>query len=381
MSEPTSTKLTPPRRRVMETIQPYEPGRPISEIQREYGLEHVIKLASNENPLGPSPLAVEAIKRELSQIHRYPDPSGFAVRQKLAARFGVDMSSVMLGNGSVEIIDLLCVAFLDPGNEMITAERSFPKYVIATRWMGGIPVLAPMERWTFDLEAILAHITERTRLIFIANPNNPTGTRVSNEEIHRFMDKLPPHVVVVFDEAYFDYLEPDERPDTIRYVHEGRNVVILHTFSKAYGLAGLRIGYALAPAHLVHDLNMVREVFNMNHLAQVAALAALDDEEFLQRSRVLNQLSKSMFLEQLGRLGLDYVPTCTNFVMIHFDRPALRIFQALLRQGVIVRPLRGYHLPNSMRVTFGLLEENEIFFKELETVLAQPVPASESFLD
>jgi histidinol-phosphate aminotransferase len=381
VDETASLKLTYPRRRVMDTIQPYEPGRPISEIQREYGLERVIKLASNENPLGPSPLAVEAIRQELSQIHRYPDPSGFALRQKLAARFGVDMSNVMLGNGSVEIIDLLCVAFLDPGNEMITAERSFSKYVIATRWMGGVPILAPMQNWAFDLDAILERITERTRLIFIANPNNPTGTRISNEESRRFVDKLPSHVVAVFDEAYYNYLEPNERPDTIRYVHEGRNVVILHTFSKAYGLAGLRIGYALAPAHLIHDLNMVREAFNMNHLAQVAALAALDDEEFLQRSRELNRQSKSMFLERMNRLGLDYVPTSANFVLIHFDRPASKIFQALLRRGVIVRPLRSYRLPNSVRVTFGLLEENEIFFKELEAVLAQPVPASEPAVD
>ncbi len=366
-------KVTYPRRRILESIQPYEPGRPISEVQREHGLERVIKLASNENPLGPAPLAVQAIQREISQIYRYPDASGFHLRQKLAARFGLDMSNIMLGNGSVEIIDILCVAFLDPADEMVTSERAFSKYVIATRWMGGVPVLAPMKNWTFDLNAIFERITNQTRLIFIANPNNPTGTRVSNEEIHRFVSRLPHHVVVVFDEAYFDYLEPEERPDTLRYVREGRNVVILHTFSKAYGLAGLRIGYALAPVHLVHEMNIVREAFNMNHLAQIAAPAALDDEEFLQRSRELNRQSKQMFLDELNRLGLDYVPTCANFVLIHFDRPAAKIFQALLRRGVITRPMRGYHLPNSLRVTFGTLEENEVFFRTLEAALAQPV--------
>jgi len=375
MNSNSFTRLAYPRRAVLESIQPYEPGLPISEVQREYDLKSVIKLASNENPLGPSPLALQGIRRELNQVHRYPDASGFYLRQKLAARLGLDMSNVVLGNGSTEIVEVLCEAFLDPGDEMITSERAFFKYVIATRWMGGVPVLAPMKDWTFDLDAILQRITDRTRLIFIANPNNPTGTRIPNGDIPRFMQKLPDHVVVVFDEAYDEYLEADERPDTVRFVREGRNVVILHTFSKAYGIAGLRVGYGLAPEHLVREMNIVREAFNTNHLAQAAASAALDDTEFLQRTRDHNRESKRMFLAQLDRLGLDYVPPSTNFVLMHLEQPAAEIFGALLRRGVIVRPMRGYGMPNSLRVTFGLLEENEAFFKNLEAVLPARAPA------
>lgn len=366
-------RLGYPRRRVLSSIRPYEPGRPISEVQREYKLERVVKLASNENPLGPSPLAIEGIQRELHQLHRYPDAGGYYLREKLAARFGIDMSNVILGNGSTEIVEILCEAFLDPGDEAITSEQAFFKYVIAIRWMGGKVILTPMKNWTFDLDAIAERITDRTRLVFIANPNNPTGTRVTNEDVARFVENLPEHVIAVLDEAYYEFFEPGEETDSLRYVREGRNVVILHTFSKAYGIAGLRIGYGIAPEHLLKEMNIVREAFNTNHLAQSAAFAALDDDDFLQRTRSHNRESKRMFLEQLDRLGLDYVPPSTNFVLIHLDRSGADVFQALLRRGVIVRPMRGYGLPNSIRVSFGLFEENEFFFKNLEAVLAQPM--------
>ncbi|MBU1706320.1 histidinol-phosphate transaminase [bacterium] len=371
---PSTKKLIFPRlgysrRMALRDIRPYEPGRPISEVQREFGLERVVKLASNENPLGPSPLAMEAVQRELTQLHRYPDAGGFELRRKLGDHLDVNMSNVILGNGSTEIVEILCEAFLDPGDESITSEQAFFKYVIAIRWMGGVPVLAPMKNFTFDLDAIYERITNRTKLIFIANPNNPTGTCVSDKDIARFIEKLPDHVITILDEAYYEFLEANERPDTLRYVREERNVVVLRTFSKAYGIAGLRIGYGIAPEHLLEEMNIVREAFNTSHLAQAAAYDALDDVEFLKRTREHNRESKRMVLEKLDKLGIEYTPTSTNFVLIHLDHPAIDIFKSLLVRGVIVRPMRGYGLPNSLRITFGKFEENELLFKHLEAVL------------
>jgi histidinol-phosphate aminotransferase len=351
-------------------LRPYVPGKPIEEVEREYGIRNAVKLASNENPLGPSPLAIEAIRAAAAEVALYPDGSCYALTRELAEHWGVAPENLILGNGSDEIIHYLGIAFLRPGDEVLTAHPSFVRYESAAILNEATCVAVSLRDYRYDLPAMAQRLSPRTRLVFIANPNNPTGTIVSRAELERFLDAVPPHAVVVMDEAYYEYVDSTDYPQCWEYVKEGRNLVILRTFSKIYGLAGLRVGYGMARPDLIHVLHQVREPFNVNLVAQAAARASLQDNNQVTRSRSVNRAGKGYLTEQLGRLGLMVVPSEANFVLVDLGRPGQAVFEALLRRGVIVRTLDLYGLPTHLRVTVGTLEENERFVGELRSVLA-----------
>jgi histidinol-phosphate aminotransferase len=351
-------------------LRPYVPGKPIEEVEREYGIQNACKLASNENPLGPSPLAVEAICAAAAGVGLYPDGSCYTLTCELAEHWGVASENLILGNGSDEIIHYLGIAFLRPGDELLTAHPSFVRYESAAILNEAECVAVPLRDYRYDLPAMAQRLSPRTRLVFIANPNNPTGTMVTRTELERFLDAVPPQAVVVMDEAYYEYVESTDYPQCWEYVQEGRNLVILRTFSKIYGLAGLRVGYGMARPELIYVLHQVREPFNVNLIAQAAARASLRDPEQVTRSRAVNRAGKLYLTEQLGRLGLKVVPSEANFLLVELGRPGKDVFEALLRRGVIVRTLDIYGLPSHVRVTIGTPEENERFVRELCSVLA-----------
>lgn len=347
----------------------YEPGKPIEETARELGLkpEQIVKVASNENPLGPSPLAVKAIEKAAKDVHIYPDGGGYMLRQAIADKYALSMDHVVLGNGSNEIIELLCHTFLNRDAELIAAEHAFVVYKLMATLFGAKYVEVADPDFIHDLEGMADAITDNTRLVFIANPNNPTGTMVDQQSIDRFMERLPDHVVAVFDEAYHEF--PDNPPDVLKYVREGRNVCVLRTFSKIHGLAALRIGYGLAPAHLAGLLQKARQPFNTNALAQAGALAALADEQHIQQTRRVNQQGLGYLCEALTQRGIEWVPSFANFLLIkcgHGDD----VFKNMLKQGVIVRAMSGYKLPDWIRVSIGTPEENKRVLEVFDAVLA-----------
>ncbi len=348
----------------------YEPGRPIDEVARDLGLDpsSVVKLASNENPLGPSPAAVEAMRRVAGQAHIYPDGGGWALRQAIAAKHGLDMANVVLGNGSNEIIELLGHATLAPGRNIVPADHAFVVYKLLATLFGAKTVEVPDPGFRHDLDAMADAINPETRLVFIANPNNPTGTLVGQEEIDRFMERVPGHVVVVFDEAYFEFL--DTPPDTLKYVREGRPVIVLRTFSKIQGLAALRIGYGLAPADLAGVLQKCRQPFNANAAAQEAALASLADEAHQLRTKENNDMGLDYFQRTFAEMGLEFVPSVANFVLVKVGA-GREVFDAMMRQGVIVRAMDGYKLPDWIRISVGLPAENEKCIEVLRKVLEE----------
>ena len=349
----------------------YEPGKPISETARELGLnpEEIVKLASNENPLGPSPLAQQAMSEAASQMHIYPDGGGYRLRSAIAEKHDIDVANVVLGNGSNEIIELLCHCFLNPEAELIAAEHAFVVYKLMATLFGAKYVEVPDPGFVHDLDAMAAAVTDKTRLVFVANPNNPTGTLVSSEAIDRFLDALPEHVIAVFDEAYFEFLENPS--DTIRYVREGRNVIVMRTFSKAQGLAGLRIGYGIAPTAITSILQKARQPFNTNELAQVAALAAIGDDVHIAATVENNRMGRELFEETFAEMGLEFVPSHANFVLVNV-RDGDLVFAEMLKRGVIVRAMRGYKLPEWVRISVGLPFENERCLTVLKEVLALP---------
>ena len=351
-------------------LVPYEPGKPIEETARELGLEpgDIIKLASNENPLGPSPKAKEAMNEAIEQAHLYPDGGGYRLRTALAEKHGVAFENVVLGNGSNEIIELLCHSFLKPGAALIAAEHAFVVYKLMATLFGADYIEVPDPGFVHDLEAMKAAITPETRLVFIANPNNPTGTLVGQDEIDRFLDGLPEHVVAVFDEAYFEFLE--EAPDAVRYVREGRNVVVMRTFSKAQGLSALRIGYGLTNPEIAGLLNRSRQPFNTNALAQAAALASMADEEHIAATVANNAVGRSFFESAFSQRGWEYVPSHANFVLVRVG-DGDRVFSELLKKGVIVRAMRGYKLPEWVRISVGTPPQNERCLVELDRLLAR----------
>ncbi|MHA3771667.1 histidinol-phosphate transaminase [Verrucomicrobiota bacterium sgz303538] len=346
----------------------YEPGKPIEDVARELGLEpsQIIKLASNENPLGPSPKALEAMRKELERAHFYPDGGGYYLREAIAEKFGMKRENVILGCGSNEIIEFIGHAFLRPDDEIITARHSFLVYKLMATLFGAKTVEVADPNFQHDLDAMAAAITPRTREIFITNPNNPTGTLVSQEAIDRFMDKVPEHVVVVFDEAYYEFLETP--PDTLKYVREGRNVVVLRTFSKIQGLANLRVGYGFAKKELCDVLQKTRQPFNVNGIAQAGALAGLLDDEHQQKTREITWAGRDYLQEEFAAMGLEYVPTYANFVLVKVgDGKAM--FQALMRKGIIIRDMNAYGLPEWVRISIGTKEQNERFIAELRALL------------
>ena len=347
----------------------YQPGKPIEAVARELGLDPatVLKLASNENPLGPSPLAIVAVRERLHQCHLYPDGSCFELRGQLAAFHDLGADQFIVGNGSNEIMVLLAQAFLQPGDEVVFGSQAFIVYHLATLLCGATPVAVPMPEFRHDLDALLNAITERTKLVFLPSPNNPTGTANSAEEIDAFVEKLPEHVIFCFDEAYAEYLEnsPDLRP----FIRSGKKVFCTRTFSKIYGLAGLRIGYGYGSVELIQLLNQVRQPFNVNSLAQTAAIAALRDVEFVVRSRETNQKGYQQLTTGLARLKLKTFPSAANFIILEVEN-ALKIFEGLQQDGIIVRPLQPYSMPNHLRISIGTPSQNNLLLQALERMLS-----------
>jgi len=351
----------------VSSLTPYPPGKPIEELERELGISGSIKLASNENPLGPSKKAVTAIKKALKNLNRYPDGSCFYLKERLKEFLGVTSDMLVIGNGSNEIIELLIRTFLRKGDEAIFGEPSFAVYPLATQAAGVKPVGVPLKDFTIDLTGMAERITDRTKIIFIANPNNPTGTIVKDAELKNFMDRVPEGVIVCIDEAYREFVGSPEFPDSMRYVREGRTVIVLRTFSKIYGLAGLRVGYGIAHPTMIDYLNRVRQPFNVNSLAQVAATAALDDTGHVEKVKKNNARSLKYLFRELKKLKYRCVPTEANFFLIRAgDGDAY--YNALLKEGVIVRPMKSYGMDEYIRVTVGTLKENRRFIETLKRV-------------
>lgn len=352
----------------IRSLTPYPPGKPIEEVEREYGIKGSIKLASNENPLGPSPKAVEAILKSISNLHRYPDGSCYYLKRKLAEYLKVEPEMLIIGNGSNEIIEFVVKTFMGPGEEAVMGNPSFAVYPIIVRASRGKPIQVPLKGLVHDLDAMSEAVTAKTRLVFVANPNNPTGTIVTGGDLDRFMGKLPDRVIVVIDEAYREYVTDKEFPNSLEYIKKKRYAVILRTFSKIYGLAGLRIGYGIACKDMISYMQKVRQPFNVNSLAQIAADAALEDEEHLRRSIENNKNEMSRLFREMKDLGFECVPSQANFFLIKVGR-GRDVYDGLLRRGVIVRPMDSYGLSEYIRVTVGLPEENERFIETLRTVI------------
>jgi histidinol-phosphate aminotransferase len=356
-------------------LKPYQPGKPISELEREYGVSGIIKLASNENPLGPGPAVREAIAREVDQVVRYPDANAFELKQSIARMHDVSPDCITLGNGSNDVLVLLAESFLQPGLEAVYSEYAFAVYPIAVQAVGATARVAPALGWDapqplgHDLGAMADRVGDRTRLAFIANPNNPTGTWVTADALEGFIAAVPPNTLVVVDEAYADYVEEPAYPDCVRWLDRYPNLVVTRTFSKAYGLAGLRLGYGLSSPQVADILNRVRQPFNVNSIAQAAGLAALSDREYLARSVEINNREREKLAEALAGFGLRFIPSVGNFLLVDVGGPALPVYEALLRLSVIVRPVGNYGLPECLRISIGTAEENSRLIAALGQVL------------
>ncbi len=365
----------------VRAIAPYQPGKPISELAREMGLDEaaIVKLASNENPLGVSPQARAAITGALDELALYPDGNGFELKSAIAAKLGVDLAGIVLGNGSNDVLELVARAFLAPGTSAVYSQHAFAVYPLATQAIGAVGIEAPALNFGHDLIAMRAAIRADTRVVFIANPNNPTGTLLDTAALHAFIKSVPESVVVVLDEAYGEFLDADRQAPTVAWLAEFPNLVLTRTFSKAYGLAGLRVGYALARADVAGMLNRVRQPFNVNSLALLAAAAALNDSEFIVASKRVNDAGMAQLTQGVRALGLDYIPSFGNFVCVKVavaGHTATDVFQQLLRRGVIVRPVGNYGMPEYLRVSIGLPEQNARFLAVLgETLSATEEPA------
>ena len=369
----------------VQKLVPYKPGKPIEELERELGLDRIIKLASNENPLGPGKKALEAIHSALPDLALYPDGSGFRLKAALAEKFAVNPDQITLGNGSNEILELVARAFLTPSFDAVFSQHAFAVYPIVTQAVGARCVKVPAINYGHDLQAMLQSITENTRVVFIANPNNPTGTLLANADLQQFLNALPETVICVLDEAYFEFVEslaghgPEqdggssanhgESVDTVSWLDKYPNLIITRTFSKAYGLAGLRIGYSISSPQIADILNRVRQPFNNNLLALAAAEAALEDTDHLHNTVSNNAQGMQQLTVGFKKLGLKWVPSAANFVLVDLQQPGLPVYQALLHKGVIVRPVDNYELPNHLRVSIGTSEENLQFLQALSVTL------------
>jgi histidinol-phosphate aminotransferase len=351
-------------------LTPYVPGKPVSELERELGIRDSVKLASNENPLGPGPRARDAIAAVLSELGRYPDGGGYELRRAIADHHGVSPAAITIGNGSNDVLDLVARAFLQPGAESVFSEHAFAVYPIATQSVGATARVAKARDYGHDLAAMSKLVTDKTRVVWIANPNNPTGTWLRAEALKSFIGSLPRTCVVVVDEAYTEYVSEPDFPDATHWVETFPNLIVIRTFSKAHGLAALRVGYGISDPRLADLLNRVRQPFNVNALAQAAASAAIADREHVRASVELNRAGMKQLTEAFERLGLAYIPSVGNFVTVDFGRPASPINEALLRRGIIVRPVANYGLPNHLRISIGLEEENARFIAALGDLLA-----------
>ncbi|MBM3212181.1 histidinol-phosphate transaminase [Candidatus Poribacteria bacterium] len=353
------------------TIMPYQPGKPIEEVARELGIPEpdIIKLASNENPLGPSPLGIQAIKDSADKVWLYPDGDCYYLKQALWKHLNFKPGNLILGNGSNEILMIIADTFINPGDEVIYSEQAFVVYELAVKTVGAKGITVPLKEYTHDLDAMADKITSGTKAIFIANPNNPTGTMVTADQVDRFMKRVPDDVLVVFDEAYYEYVERSDYPQTVNYIRDGRAVITCRTFSKIYGLAGLRVGYGIAREDIIEVMNKVRQPFNVSTISQAAAIASLKDKDHVNKSIKVNREGKKYLYSEFKKLGLDFVPSEANFILVHTPRPGAVIMTQLLKMGVIVRPMVGYSFPDSVRITIGTQEQNERLIKSLREIL------------
>ncbi len=360
----------------VQALKPYAPGKPLSELERDYGITDAVKLASNENPLGPSQKVLDALRSEHASLARYPDGNGFALKAALASKLNIDPEWITLGNGSNDVLELVARAFLAPGTSAVFSAHAFAVYPIVTQAIGARSNIARAHdgsrgtRFGHDLEAMFAAITNDTRVVFIANPNNPTGTWLAAGELRSFLAQVPPDVIVVIDEAYFEYVSKPDYPNAMQWVPDFPNLLVTRTFSKAYGLASLRVGFGVSQPQLADVLNRVRQPFNVNSFAQIAAVAALQDEEHLQRSVRVNHEGMEQLAEGLAALQLDYIPSVGNFLAVDVGRDPSQVYEALLHEGVIVRPVDNYGMPGYLRVSIGLREENRRLLQALKKVLA-----------
>lgn len=350
-------------------LHPYQPGKPIEELEREYGIKEAIKLASNENALGPGAKALAAIRAQLDELARYPDGNGFALKAALARKHGVASTQITLGNGSNEVLEFVARTFVLPEHEVVFSEHAFAVYPLVTQAIGAKAVVTPAKNWGHDLDAMAAAMTAQTRVVFVANPNNPTGTWINARRLEQFLQRTPGHVVVVVDEAYAEYVDERDYPNAMPWVGRFPNLVVTRTFSKVHGLAGLRVGYGVSAPEMADLLNRVREPFNVNSLALAAAEAALSDDAHVNRSLAMNRDGMQQLMRGFDDMGLAHIPSVANFISVGVGRPAAGVYEALLRQGVIVRPVANYGMPNHLRVTVGRPEENERFLAALAKIV------------
>lgn len=351
-------------------LQPYHPGKPVEELERELGISNIIKLASNENALGPSP-AVLATLPTITDLYRYPDGNGFALKQALSEFHGVSADQITLGNGSNDILDFVARVFLTDRHSSVFSEHAFAIYPIVTRSIGAEGRVVPARNYGHDLSAMLEAISDNTRVVFIANPNNPTGTCLLTEELRHFMDGVPEHVIVLMDQAYYEYAQEDDYPNCIQWLDDYRNLVVTRTFSKAYGLAGLRVGYGISHPELADLMNRVRQPFNVNSVALKTAEVALNDQQHIKKAIEFNRDGMRQLIEGLDSMGIHFIPSSANFISIDLEQNAYPVYEQLLAEGVIVRPVESYGMPNHLRVTIGLEEQNKRFLDALSKILSR----------
>ncbi|HZJ83835.1 MAG TPA: histidinol-phosphate transaminase, partial [Clostridia bacterium] len=357
-------------RNTINRLNPYIPGKPISDVQRELGLERVVKLASNENPLGNSPAATKAVQDWTNNMAIYPDGNSTELKNAVANKLGINTDQLLFGNGTDQVLEIIAQTYINPGENSVTGSPSFSRYKTVIEVMDGEAIEVPLTGdHVFDLDALLASINDKTKIIWLCNPNNPTGTIITEAEQRAFIEKVPKDVLVVLDEAYYEYAVGDNYPDSIKLLDEFDNLLILRTFSKAYGLAGLRIGYAISSTDIINYLNRVRGPFNTNAAAQVAAIASIDDEDFVKESMEINEQGKNYLYSSFKKLGLQYIPTHANFMMVRIGKPSSEVFQELLKKGVIIRSGDIFGMDEWIRVTIGTMEENEIFIEALKEVI------------
>ncbi len=354
----------------VQKLHPYQAGKPTEELERELGVSDIVKLASNENPLGVSDKVILALQTEMSGLSRYPDANGYYLKAALAAKHNVQPEQITLGNGSNDVLEIVARCFVSSAHEVIFAQHAFVVYPLVTQAIGATGVSVPAKDWGHDLPAMLAAITVRTRMVFIANPNNPTGTFLTADELRQFISQVPDNVIVVLDEAYYEYVAPADQAPSVDWIREYPNLIITRTFSKAYGLAGLRIGYSISHPDIADLLNRVRQPFNCNSLALSAALAALSDDDFLRRSVALNTSQMKVLQDYFSAHQIEYIPSKGNFITIKVPRDPAEVYQALLGKGVIVRPVSGYGLSSHLRISIGTEAENAVFMQALTEVLA-----------
>ncbi|HJP45891.1 MAG: histidinol-phosphate transaminase [Arenicellales bacterium] len=368
MPGPDIQKMTVPG---VRQLQPYLPGKPTEELERELGIQSIIKMASNENPLGPPARVRQIIAEQTHGLARYPDDSGFQFKSALAAYLGVDAGQITFGNGSSQVLELVVRAFVQPGERVVMSEYAFVVYSLAAQAVDADLVVVPAKNWAHDLETMAASVDANTRVVFIANPNNPTGTWIDCVALEAFLKRMPDHVVTVVDEAYFEYVDDADFPDAVALLRRWPGLIATRTFSKIYALAGLRIGYAVASSGITEVLNRVRQPFNVNSLGLVAASEALTETEFVQHSRRINKAGMVQLCQGFQKLGLEYIPSKGNFISVDVGGPAEAVYERLLRQGVIVRPVANYGMPQHLRITIGLEQENDQALTALETALAR----------